>query len=71
VFFFGACLCSLRLRLRGFHDLLRDKASSLLMMLVWSSESVAPLMIQFFYVNFLVRILVLCIWIQWPRFRLC
>jgi hypothetical protein len=50
--------------MRGFHDLLRDKSSSLLMLFGWSSIEIASPMIRSMYVDFVARILVLCSWIH-------
>jgi hypothetical protein len=44
----------------GFHDTLREKPSSLLMLFGWSSISISSLIIWSTYLDFLVRILVLC-----------
>jgi hypothetical protein len=71
VFLLGASLGSLRSQMKGFHDLLREKPTSLLMLLRWSLISIASMMILYIYLDLLDRILVLCSWIQWPRFMLC
>jgi hypothetical protein len=70
VFLLGASLCSLRSRMKCFHDLLREKPTSLLMLLRWSLISIASMMILYIYLDLLDRILVLCSWIRWPRFML-
>jgi hypothetical protein len=48
MFLLGPGLCYLKSRMRGFHDQLREKLSSLLM-LGWSSVFVASLMIRSMY----------------------
>jgi hypothetical protein len=57
--------------MRGFHDLLREKSSSLLILLGWSLISVASLAIRSIYLDLLARMLVLCSWMRWPRFMVC
>jgi hypothetical protein len=69
-FLLTAWFHSLRPQMRGFHDLLREKLSSLLM-LRQSSIPIASLVIQSMCLNFLARILVLCSWILQPRIMLC
>jgi hypothetical protein len=52
--------------MRGFHDLLRQKPSSLFMLMGWSSVSVAGLMMQSMDLDLVERILVFWSWIQYP-----
>jgi hypothetical protein len=51
-----ACFCPFRVRMRGFHDLLREKPSSLFMLLGWNSIYIASLMIWSIHLDFLARI---------------
>jgi hypothetical protein len=65
----GSFLLSSTEQLRCFHDLLRQKSSSLFMLLWWNST--VPLMIRSMYLGLMMRILVLwsCTWC--PMLILC
>jgi len=57
IFLVRACFYSFRLWMRGFHDLLWEKLSSLLMLLRWSKIPIASLIIQSVCLCILARIL--------------
>jgi hypothetical protein len=67
VFLLGVGLCSLRSQMRGFHDLLREKPSSLLMLLGWSSISVTSVMIQPLLFRSYISPLLPCLSLQPPK----
>jgi hypothetical protein len=56
----GGFLRSFREQRRGFHDLLRQKPSSLFILLGWSSISIASLMMPSMYLGLVERMVVLC-----------
>lgn len=51
----------------GFHDFLRQKSSSLFMLLGWSSVPVASIMILSIYLGLVKRILVFWSWVRYPK----
>jgi hypothetical protein len=55
---------SFRERMRGFHDLLGQKPFYLLVLLGWSSISIASLMMQSMYLGLVARMVVWCSWMQ-------
>jgi hypothetical protein len=59
----GGFLRSFREQMRGYHDLLRQKPSSMFVLLGWSSISVASLMVRSIYLGLMERLAVWCSWI--------
>jgi hypothetical protein len=57
----GGFLKSFREQMRGLHDLLRQKPSSLFMLMGWSSISTASLMMRSMYLELVVRMAVFCL----------
>jgi hypothetical protein len=56
--------------MRGFHDRLRQRPSSLFMLFVFSSISMASLISRSMYLDLVDRILVSWSWIRCPRLML-
>jgi pimeloyl-ACP methyl ester carboxylesterase len=62
---------SFKEQMRGFRDLLRQKTSSLFIVLGWSSISIASLMMQSMYLDLVERMVVLCSRMRCPKLILC
>jgi hypothetical protein len=60
-------ICSFREQMKDFHDWLRQRPSSLFMLLGCSLISTASLIIRSMHLDLVNRTLVSWSWIQWPR----
>jgi hypothetical protein len=57
--------------MRGFHDLLKQKPSSLFILLGWSSISIVSLIMRSMYLGLVERMVVFCSWMRCPKLMLC
>jgi hypothetical protein len=67
----GGFLQHLREHMRGFHDSLRQKSSSLFILLGCSSIKIVSLMMQSMYLGLVERMAVWCSWMLCPKLILC